>query len=97
MNQEIPLSGGDYIENVVDAQWGIAADIGVIIIGQTANYNYSGVNSTVDLSGLISVIGQTANYDYNALNAAITLQGPIVINPKNIIRVRRRSNTIRVI
>jgi hypothetical protein len=29
MNQEIPLSGGDNITNVVDAQWGIAADIGI--------------------------------------------------------------------
>ena len=68
----------------------------ITVIGQTANYDYDGIAADITLQGSIVVTGSTANYDYNALNATIILQGPITINPKNIIRVKRKSNTIRV-
>ncbi len=68
----------------------------ITVIGQTANYNYDGVAADIILQGSIIVTGSTANYDYNALNGTIILQGPLVLNPRNIIRVKRKSNTIRI-
>lgn len=68
----------------------------ITVLGQTANYDYDGIAADITLQGSIIVSGSTANYDYNALNATIILQGPITINPKNIVRVKRKSNTIQV-
>jgi len=68
----------------------------ITVIGQTANYDYDGIAADIILQGSIIVTGSTANYDYNALNGTIIIQGPITLNPKNIIRVSRKSNTVRV-
>lgn len=68
----------------------------ITVTGQTANYDYDGIAADVTLQGSIVITGGTGNYDYNALNGTIILQGPITLNPKNIIRVSRKSNTIRV-
>ena len=68
----------------------------ITVLGQTANYDYDGIAADITLQGSIIVSGSTANYDYNALNATIILQGPITINPKNIVRVKRQLNTIRI-
>ena len=68
----------------------------ITVTGQTANYNYDGIASDIILQGSIIITGSTANYDYNALNGTIILQGPITVNPKNIIRVARKSNEIAV-
>lgn len=68
----------------------------ITVIGQTANYDYDGIAGDIILQGSIIVTGSTANYDYNALNGTIILQGPLTLNPRNIIRVKRKSNTIIV-
>jgi len=68
----------------------------ITVTGQTANYDYDGIAADITLQGSIIVTASAANYDYNALNGTIILQGPITINPKNIIRVKRKSNTIRI-
>ena len=68
----------------------------ITVTGKTADYDYTGLTADVTLQGSIVITGSTANYDYNALNGTIILQGPITINPKNIVRVNRKSNTIRV-
>ena len=68
----------------------------ITVTGQTANYDYTGIPADIVLQGSIIVTGSTANYDYNGLSATIIIQGPITLNPKNIIRVARKSNAIRV-
>lgn len=68
----------------------------ITVTGQTANYDYDGIAADIILQGSIIVTGSTANYDYNALNGTIILQGPITLNPRNVIRVKRKSNTIRI-
>ena len=68
----------------------------ITVTGQTANYDYAGIAADITLQGSIIVTGSTANYDYNGLNATIIIQGPITLNPKNTIRVARKSNATRV-
>ena len=68
----------------------------ITVTGQTANYDYDGIAADIILQGSIIITGSTANYDYNALNGTIIIQGPITVNPKNIIRVKRKSNMISV-
>lgn len=68
----------------------------ITVVGQTASFDYTGVDADITLQGQITVTGDTANYDYNALNGTIILQGPITFNPKNVIRVKRKTNTVMV-
>ena len=94
MNQTIPLSGGDQIENVVDAQWGVAADISIdVSVTELGPSFIESVNAIVfgDLSASIAESGPSFTESVLATVPII-----ITINPKNIIRVRRKSNIIRV-
>ncbi len=52
---------------------------GVTVTAGTANYNYSGVAGTIDLTGEVIVTGQTASYDYEGVVASIDLGSEIII------------------
>ena len=96
LGAEIIVTGQTASYNYVGVDGSVELTGLITVLGQTANYDYDGISADVTLQGSIIVSGSTANYDYNALNATIILQGPITINPKNIVRVKRKSNTIRV-
>ena len=68
----------------------------ITVIGATATYNFSGTLSQIDLTDLAMVTGQTGVYNYTGIVGVIDLTVPTTINPKNIIRVNRNSNIIRV-
>ena len=71
--------------------------IGLIsVVGLSTNYSYSAASASIALQGSISFTTSSTNYAYNALNGTIILKGPVVLNPKNLIRVSRENNTIRV-
>ena len=71
--------------------------IGLIsVVGLSTNYSYSAASASIALQGSISFTASSTNYAYNALNGTIILKGPVVLNPKNLIRVSRENNTIRV-
>lgn len=53
---------------------------GIEVTAGTTNYSYSAQDSTVDLTGEVSVIGLTTNYSYTAINSVIDLTTEIVIN-----------------
>ena len=92
MNQEIPLSGGDNITNVVDAQWGVAADVVIDVTELGPSFSES-VNTVVlgNLSLSIEEVGPS-------FTEIVSATVPIIINinDKNAIRVRRELNVIRV-
>ena len=96
LGAEIIVTGQTGSYNYVGVDGSVELTGLITVLGQTANYDYDGIAADITLQGSIIVRGSTANYDYNALNATIILQGPITINPKNIVRVKRKSNTIRV-
>ena len=68
----------------------------IIVTGDTANYEYLPVDGVVTLQGDIIINGDTANYDYSTINGTISLIGALTVNPKNTIRVVRKSNSIKV-
>lgn len=79
-----------------------AQDLSVELVGSVditsgiTNYSYAAEPLGIALQGQITIAANTTSYAYNALNATIIIQGPITLNPKNIIRVVRKSNKIRV-
>ena len=88
---------GETTNSIYSAYSGILEFSGLISIeGDTPNSTYSANDASVILQGQITFSGNTTNYTYNALNGTIILQGPVTINPKNIFRVKRVSNIIRV-
>ena len=68
----------------------------ISVIGASTNYSYSASPASIILQGSISFTGSSTNYAYNALNGTIILKGPVVLNPRNLIRVSRKNNTVRV-
>lgn len=52
---------------------------GITVTGATANYNYTGIAGTVDLTGEIIVTGGTANYDYDGISGTIDLTGEVIV------------------
>ena len=68
----------------------------ISVIGASTNYSYSAQPTSIILQGSISFTGTSTNYAYNALNGTIILKGPVVLNPRNLIRVSRKNNTVRV-
>ncbi len=68
----------------------------ISVIGVSTNYSYSAQPASIILQGSISFTGTSTNYAYNALNGTIILKGPVVLNPRNLIRVSRKNNTVRV-
>lgn len=79
-----PVASGDYrIKAGSDLDTnGIGAFIvsgGISVTGQTANYNYTGITGTVDLTGEVIVTGATANYDYIGITGTIEIGAEIVV------------------
>lgn len=68
----------------------------ISVIGQTANYNYAGIVADITLQGSIEITGETGEYNYNAIIGTVTLQGPISVNPKNVVRIKRKLNTLQI-
>jgi len=84
----------NYLYTAENADIELVGAIGIEI--EVTNYSYTAEQANIALQGQITLTASATNYTYNSLNATIVLQGPITINPKNIIRVSRKSNIIRV-
>ena len=63
-NQEVPLSGGDNITNVVDAQWGISAITQASNVSVTMPSPVFGVSMSI--TGLSIVVGTGATIKLTA-------------------------------
>lgn len=84
INHDWSFKVGNSIEGVASG----GADIGVVlpsggggisITGATANYNYTGISGSVDLTGEIIVTGSTANYNYTGITGTIDLTALITV------------------
>ena len=51
----------------------------ISVTGATANYNYSGIDGTIELGAEIIVVGQTANYNYAGINGLIDITALITV------------------
>jgi len=90
----IDASLTNYLYTAENADIELVGAIGIEL--EVTNYTYTAEPVNIALQGQITLTASATNYTYNSLNATIVLQGPITINPKNIIRVSRKSNIIRV-
>lgn len=52
---------------------------GITVTGATANYNYTGIDGSIDLTGEIIVTGSTANYNYTGITGSIDLTGEVIV------------------
>lgn len=101
-NSIIDLTGEELIASSTTNYSYTAQDLDIELVGTieilsgVTNYSYAAEALSIILQGQVLIPSSTTNYAYNALNATIILQGPITINPKNIVRVNRKSNAIRV-
>jgi hypothetical protein len=72
-NQAAPDTWG------TSSAWVNSGGGGVTITGATANYNYSGISASIDLTGEVFVIGGTANYDYEGITVSVELGAEVIV------------------
>jgi hypothetical protein len=97
MNQEIPLSGGDNITNVVDAQWGVAAITPISNVSVTIPAPVFSVN--IDIlppQGVASSVAIVIPEPVFSVSMVIT-GPPIIAGSDAKIRIVLKSNRVEII
>lgn len=96
LTSEITVNGSttNYNYNSVDSSIDLSGLI--TITGDSTGYIYNSIDGGIQLQGTIILEVDTTSYTYNTLNGTIILKGPITVNPKNVVRVVRKSNSIRI-
>ena len=64
-----------YVYGTIDSDGGG----GISVTGATANYNYTGISASIDLTGEVIVTGATANYNYSGIDGTIELGAEIIV------------------